>query len=152
METLDKHFRSIAKAAFQKHGFASADLLSHWPDIIGAENAPLCAPDRIVWPRAKAEGESPAGTLVLRAAPGRSLDVQYKAEHLLERINTYLGYRAIARIKVEGTLPHTSPKPDSPPVSPAPAISGVEDPDLAEALARLGARVRTEKSRSPQGQ
>ncbi len=153
METLDKHFRALTKAAFAKHGFASADLLSHWRDIIGPEYAELCVPERISWPRPK-EGESSAGTLTLKSAAGRALDVEYKAEHLLERINAYLGYRAIAKIRVQaaGAAPPAA-KPVTPAQSaPAASLEAIADPALKNALSRLNAGIITGKTRSPQEQ
>ena len=152
METLDKHFRALTKAAFAKHGFASADLLSHWPEIVGPDNGVLCTPDRITWPRSS-DAETPAGTLTLKSAPGRALDVQYKAEQLLERINAYLGYRAIAKIRVQ---PTTAAAPiqtsNTPPNFEPPAIlNRIEDASLKEALARLNSGIMTDKTRSPQG-
>jgi hypothetical protein len=160
METLDKHFRALTKAAFAKHGFASADLLSHWPEIVGADNAAFCTPERIIWPRSNASVtpadkhlEKPAGTLILNAAAGRALDVQYKTEHLLECINGYLGYHAIAKIKVHAnTAPQPARTPPSrPPLEPSTILDHLEDPALKEALARLNAGILSDKSRSPQG-
>lgn len=157
METLDKHFRTLTKAAFEKHGFQGADLLSHWPDIVGAETAALCTPERITWSKPKEKGETPSGTLTLKSAAGRALDVQYKAENLRERINAYLGYAGIGKIKVlpggMDTLTAPPPAPAAPPDSPPPAaIEGLEDDSLKQALTRLRQGILTEKSRSPQGQ
>lgn len=150
METLDKHFRKLADAAFKKHGFATADLLSHWPEIAGSDLAGLCQPERIRWPRTSA---TDGGTLILRAAAGRGLDVQYAASTLIERINAYFGHRAIGKVKVQagGGLP--AAKPAATAIAPAdlsPRLAGIADPVLKEALARLGSGVLAEKSRSPQ--
>jgi len=159
METLDKHFRALTKTAFEKHGFRSADLLSHWQAIAGEDTARLCTPERIAWSRPKIEGETPAGTLTLRAVPGRALDVQYKVEAIRERINAYLGHAAIAKVKVVASqaapaapagnrmAPAVTPA-DSPP----PALATLEDDGLKQALTRLRNGIITEKSRSPQGQ
>lgn len=156
METLDKHFRTLTKAAFEKHGFASADLLSHWPEIVGPAHAALATPERITWPRSNDKAASPAGTLTLRAAPGRALEVQYMVQSIMERINAYLGYAAIAKVKVQASGPSHAPPQASPspqPESPAsPSIAAVADPGLKQALARLEHGIRSEKSRSPQGQ
>jgi hypothetical protein len=152
METLDKHFKSLAGPVFQKHGFASGDLLALWPEIAGSAMAKLCQPERIVWSRAK---ENPTGTLHLKVHPGRALDVQYAAEGLLERINQYLGYHAISSLKV--TPDHRpKPAPQTPATAPqppdfGPQLADIADPPLRDALARLGAGVAADKSRSPQG-
>lgn len=159
METLDKHFRTLTKAAFEKHGFQSADLLSHWAVIVGEDIARLCLPERISWSRPKEAGTAPAGTLTLKAAPGRALDIQYKAELVRERINAYLGYAAIAKVKVvagQAALPSAPAKagniaPQAGQTPLPPAMERLEDDELKQALARLRDGILTEKSRSPQG-
>lgn len=159
METLDKHFRALTKTAFEKHGFQSADLLSHWQAIAGEDTAKLCTPERISWSRPKAEGETPAGTLTLKAAPGRALDVQYKVDAIRERINAYLGYAAIAKVKVIAgqavpapPAPVRAPQAEAAGTPPPPALATLEDDALKQALTRLRNGILTEKTRSPQGQ
>ena len=155
METLGKHFSSLAKAAFERYGFAQGDLLSHWAAIAGDDVSAFCSPERIKWPR-RAEGNRSGGaTLVLRVDPGRALDIQYKAPILLERINQFFGYGAIATIKV---MPGSRKEPQTPPrrsVAPTPSaavqekLGMISDDRLKDALARLGAEVAA-AARSPQ--
>ena len=157
METLDKHFRTLTKAVFEKHGFQSADLLSHWADIVGTEMAALAVPERISWSRPTNKGETPSGTLTLKSAPGRALHVQYKADLIRERINAYLGHAAIVRIKVLPGAATLAPAPKpiaatTPAEPPPPAIAALEDDALKQALSRLSVGIRSEKPRSPQGQ
>jgi hypothetical protein len=150
METLDKHFRALAKASFEKHGFASADLLSHWPEIVGADLALLCRPEKIVWPR----GGEGVATLHLAVAAGRSLDIQYRTPQLLERINGFLGHAAIGKVRlhVAGSLARAS----SATVVPAAPVHAAPTPDtddsLEAALARLERAIRSESQSSPQAQ
>jgi hypothetical protein len=147
METLDKHFRALAKASFEAHGFAAADLASHWPEIVGPELARLCRPEKIVWPR---QGGKAGATLHVLAAAGRSLDVQYQTPYLLERINTFLGHGAIGKIKLRaGTL--AAAEPQTPKLASPPLDSETGD-SLAAALARLGRAVQAEKTSSPQAE
>ena len=156
METLDKHFRLLAAQAFKAHGFATADLLSHWPEIVGAATARLCTPVRVKWPKPMAPGEAASGILTVKAAAGRSLDVQYAAGQILERINQFMGYRAIAKLKVtpDSQLPAPAkiPKPKEQQAAPPPLPEGIADPDLKAALARLGSGVlsASTRPRSPQ--
>lgn len=156
METLDKHFRLLAGPAFKAHGFATADLLSHWPEIVGAATARLCTPERVKWPKPATPGEAASGILTVKAKAGRSLDVQYAAESILERINQFMGYRAIAKLKVltDSQLPLPAPTPKAPAPEPKlPALpESITDPDLKAALARLGSGVISDsaRQRSPQ--
>ncbi len=156
METLDKHFRLLAAQAFKAHGFATADLLSHWPEIVGKATAGLCTPERVKWPKPATPGDAASGILTVKAVAGRSLDVQYAAESILERINQFMGYRAIAKLKVTADKqlprPPQASKAAAPGSAPPPLPEGITDPDLKAALARLGSGVHSDpaRSRSPQ--
>lgn len=142
MQRLDVHFRAVAGQALQRHGAAYADLLSHWPAIAGEDMAAIARPERLGRPGKGGD----AGTLVVRAAEGRALDVQHEAPRLIERINGFFGYGAIARIKVlQGPLPPPkAPRraPAEPPEAAASAVdrqvARVADARLKDALRRLG--------------
>ena len=49
---------------------------------------------------APAEKGRPGATLVLRVDGARALDVQYKARQIIERINAYFGYAAVAELRI----------------------------------------------------
>jgi hypothetical protein len=67
---------------------------------VGEDLAAVSAPERIRWPRGAGEAQQmQGGTLVVRAAPGRALELQYEALRIIARINGYLGYGAIAKLK-----------------------------------------------------
>lgn len=155
METLSKHFREITKAAFARYGFAQADVVANWDAIVGEELAAVSAPERIKWPRgAGEEARKQGGTLVIRAAPGRALELQYEASRIISRINSFFGYGAVAGLKVMQAAELGKGRPRAPTLPDKPVreqeLSTVEDPSLREALERLGRGVAAAKS-SPQG-
>src|SRR5437764_7180361 len=98
MESLAKQFRQLTAAAFHRYGFGYAELMPQWAAIAGEDIARICEPERIRWPRNSAEKKG--GTLVLRAAPGRALDLQHESHRLAERINSFYGFGAIAAVKI----------------------------------------------------
>lgn len=155
METLDKHFRKLTAAAFQRHGFAQQDIASHWPQIAGPELARACVPERIRWPRGQAGDKTlMGGTLEVKAYAGRGLDVQHGCGLLVERVNQFLGHQAITHVKVRQSadMPPAPPaRRAAPPTAPEPA--GFDDPQLAAALARLESGIKhfnpKAKTRSP---
>lgn len=155
METLSKHFREITKAAFARYGFAQADVVANWNAIVGEDLAAVSAPERIRWPRGAAEeARRQGGTLVVRAAPGRALELQYEASRIIAAINSFFGYGAVAHLKVMqavelGTGRRTAPALPEKPVCEQ-DVERVEDASLRAALARLGRGVARAKS-SPQG-
>jgi hypothetical protein len=156
METLFRHFREITKAAFARHGFAQADVVANWDAIVGSDLAAVSAPERIKWPRgAGEEAQKQGGTLVIRAAPGRALELQYEASRIISRINSFFGYGAVASLKViqaQG-LPRGRPAPPPLPEKPVceQELATLEDGPLKAALERLGRGVAGASRSSPQG-
>ena len=149
MQTLDKDFRALTRAAFARYGFAYADLLTQWPAIVGDAVAQWSEPERIKWPRAGADERKQGGTLVIRVTPGRGLDLQHETPRIIDRINAFYGYGAISQVKIrQGVLSPKKPRSQTLPVLSAQAVQALEtelqevaDPELREALKRLGERV-----------
>jgi hypothetical protein len=145
METLNKYFRSLTQASFAKHGRAYAEILSHWPEIVGEKLAEVSSPERVKWPKA-AGADASGGTLIIRSAPGHALDLQHETPHIIERINTFLGFTAVATVKIlQGRFEHKPDRPKRPPPLPGQdaaalgrRLSGIADDRLKEALTRLG--------------
>jgi len=154
MQTLDKDFRALTRAAFARYGFAYADLITQWPAIVGDHLAQWSEPVRIKWPRAGADERKQGGTLVIRAVPGRSLDLQHETPQIIDRINGFYGYSAIASVKIiQGTLSAKKAGHPAPPgLGPDQAkaleaqIEAVADPGLKEALRRLGTGILAHRS------
>jgi hypothetical protein len=156
METLNKYFRSLTQASFAKHGHAYADVLSHWPAIVGETLAEVSRPERIKWPKA-AGADASGGTLIIRGAPGHALDLQHETPHIIERINTFLGFTAIATVKIlQGRFDHKPDRPKSPLALPSQdaaalgeRLSVIADDRLREALNRLGTGALSSRNSHP---
>jgi hypothetical protein len=158
MERLDKHFEKLTKASFARYGFAYGELMARWPEIVGETLAQQCEPERIKWPRGSGENaQKLGGTLVIRAEPGRGLDLQYKAHHIIERINQFYGYGAVTSVKImQGHVSSSKPltnKVNSLDVKTEEALSQhlqtIGDEKLKEALHRLGAGALAKRPSSP---
>ena len=153
METLDKHFRELTRAAFARHGFAQAELVGRWPEIVGEELSRVSEPERIKWPRSAAENaRKTGGALVIRAAPGRGLELQHESPLIIERINRFLGFGAIHTVKIvqaaawAGGQPKARPAPEKKLCEQE--LAAIEDDALKGALERLGAGVAAQKDQS----
>jgi hypothetical protein len=145
----------LTRKAFEKYGFSAATLITDWRTIAGRELAACTAPERLKWPRNVERGDEdasasrkgrPGATLVLRVEPGHALDVQYGARQVIERINAYFGYAAVAKLRLvqapvaaEGSAPRAVRQPPEPLTT---EVAGVADAGLRQALARLGAGIR----------
>jgi hypothetical protein len=115
----------------RKRGLARAELISWWPDIVGAAYARRTAPERIRWPR-----DGGAATLVVRCDPALALQLSYELDGVRERLNGYFGYPAVAAIKI---VQHRIGTNETPP----PTEAEAELPDaLEERLSELDAPLR----------
>ena len=83
---------------FRRQGFASAELVTRWTEIVGAEIAAHSQPIKIQWPRPADGEEREPGTLVLRVEGPAAIEIQHLVGVICERVNRFLGWRAIARI------------------------------------------------------
>ena len=130
-----------------KRGFGEGGLIAEWPAVVGEEIARHAAPLKLAFPR----GQRREGTLTLRATGAFATELQHMAPQLLERINGYLGYAAIARLKIEqGRLPTRlrSGMRQPAPLAPAEeqqmtsALQRIGDDNLRQALEGLGRAVK----------
>ena len=135
----------IAAAALGKRGFGEAQLVTQWETVIGPELAAKLAPERLSFPR----GERSEGTLRLRVASAFAIEAQHLEPMLIERINGFFGYRAVARlVLVQGpplavatraTLPRALSAAEERHLDER--WAGVPDSEFREALKRRGAAV-----------
>jgi hypothetical protein len=145
---------------FKQQGFASAELVTRWTEIVGAEISARSEPIKIQWTRpvspsrsapasgaAAGLGQEP-GTLVLRVDGPAAIEIQHLTGVICERVNQFLGWRAVARIALrQAPLRRAAAKANriGDPAAAArlaETLSDVEDDDLRQALARLGAAVK----------
>ncbi len=129
--------RGLAPFA-RKHGFSQTRLLMRWEGVVGADIAAWTRPLRLV-----------RGVLHLRVASAWAPYIQHQAPSILERVNLFLGRKAVTRIALKQGLVTPPPAPRTAAYrAPEPvAVSGISDPDLRSALARLGGAVRARESR-----
>ena len=86
--------------AFAKQGFATTGLVTHWPEIVGAEIADHAEPMRMVWPRRVHEDDPDPATLVLRVDGPVALEIQHMSGVIIERVNRFFGWRAVGRVQI----------------------------------------------------
>jgi hypothetical protein len=148
----------LTRKAFEKYGFSAASLVTDWATIAGKELAHYTAPERLKWPRGvdrsgdeqdPAEKGRPGATLLLRVDAARALDVQYNGRQIIERINSYFGYAAVAALRlVQAPVAAPHQERREPRAAPAPLtreVAHITDAGLRDALGRLGAGIRAER-------
>ncbi len=141
----------VTKPVFGKHGFASGALVVDWPAIVGSAVAAHTLPLRIRFsPQDRSDG-----TLEIKVSSSAfATEIQHLEPLILDRINGYFGWKAVARLKLRhGPLPKRDKAGKPLPPEPAPeaaarlsaVLDKVEDPGLREALERLGKYVAARK-------
>jgi hypothetical protein len=133
--------------AFARQGFASAELVTRWDDIVGQEIAAHSEPIKLQWPRGSDSEDGEAGTLVLRVEGPAAIEIQHLAGLICERVNRFLGWRAVSRLALRQAPLRRRQARTLQSMDPAAAariaenLADIKDEELKEALARLGAAV-----------
>ncbi|NIA71586.1 DUF721 domain-containing protein [Pelagibius litoralis] len=159
LRALSASLSGVTKRAFARRGLSGGELARQWPTIVGADLASQCQPRKLRFPK---PGEAVNGALTLRVAPAWALEIQHLENVLLDRINGFFGYRAVARLilqqgplSVKENRGRAAAKAAAAlPLPPADSqltakLSTVEDPDLRSALERLGRSLRQKQARKP---
>src|SRR5215469_7177090 len=134
--------------AFARQGFASAELVTRWDDIVGQEIAAHSEPIKLQWPRRTDGEDSEAGTLVLRVEGPAAIEIQHLAALICERVNRFLGWRAVGRLALRQAPLRRQQKSTAIPADTAATagvaegLSKIGDDALKAALARLGAAIK----------
>jgi hypothetical protein len=142
----------VVSESFNKQGFASAELVTRWIEIVGAEIAAHSEPIKVQWPRPVDGEEREPGTLVLRVEGPAAIEIQHLAAVVCERVNRFLGWRAVDRLALRQAPLRRGERKVIPAADPtaaarvAESLSGIGDEDLRGALARLGAAVKRPSS------
>jgi hypothetical protein len=134
--------------AFAKQGFASTELVTRWPDIVGPEISAYSQPEKIRWLRPVGDEPPDPGTLVLRVEGPTAIEIQHQSRVILERVNSFLGWRAVGDLRLR-QAPLSRRKPAAAAAVDvaeaariAATLADIADDRLRDALARLGAAVR----------
>ncbi len=142
----------IAEPAVRKRGFSAVEIVTRWTEIVGPALARDSAPEQLAFPR----GARAGGTLSIVASGAVSLKLQHLEPVIVERINTFFGYAAVARIALIQGQVQRAERPETRP-SPLPIDEGrvreiesntahIERDELRLALRRLGNAVSSARS------
>lgn len=142
----------VAGKALRQRGFVESAVITRWAEIVGQELAEETAPERIRFPR----GQRAGGVLHVRVGGAAALELQHHAPVVVERVNAFFGYPAVARLQlVQAPLPPAAERPARVSAEPldneaeaalAGAVEGVENDELRGALLRLGRAIRRSRS------
>jgi hypothetical protein len=121
----------IGRAAFRRFGFVQSSIVSRWDEIVGPRYADVSAPESIRFPA----GQKSGGALELVVEGAHAAMMQHVAPEIIERVNRFFGYSAVARVRIrQGSVAR---QPDRPLAKAAPMLKPVSF-ELGDSLREIG--------------
>jgi len=126
----------VGRTAFRRFGFIQSSVVTRWPEIVGERHARVCMPESIRFP----QGEKSGGILQLVVVPAHAPLISHVIPEIIERVNRFFGYNAVARVKLrqgEVKPPPAAKRSASPPsLRPIPIELGDSLRDIGDAELR----------------
>lgn len=145
----------ILDPVLKKRAGISIGLVQSWEEIAGPRLASHSRPEKIQWPRRLHEDDPFEPAVLVIACEGMAaLHLQHEASEVINRVNAFLGFNAIGRIKIlqkPVLSAKARPKPQPRPLSEAEksklarTVGKIEDDGLRASLERLGATILGQK-------
>ncbi|NBC35851.1 DUF721 domain-containing protein [Novosphingobium sp. FSY-8] len=136
----------IGRSAFRRFGFVQSSVVTRWPEIIGPTHSRHCMPEAIRFP----PGEKSDGILQLVVAPAHAPMISCIIPEIIDRVNRFFGYNAVAKVKMRQgqvelrpEVDPARPSPTAPPsLKPIPielgdSLRDIGDPELKAVLESL---------------
>jgi hypothetical protein len=145
----------ILDPVLRKRAGISIGLVQSWEEIAGPRLAGRSRPEKIQWPRRMHEDDPFEPAVLVIACEGMAaLHLQHETAEIINRVNAFLGFNAIGRIRIVQKpvmMDKGRPKPAFRPLTATEKtkLSGtvglIEDDGLRASLERLGASILGEK-------
>ena len=110
-KTLKKHLR--------KGGYNYSSIVDNWTKMVSKKIADACYPITV-----KMGKEMREGTLVLNVIHGKELEVEYKKNEIMDKINSFFGYKCISNVVLKIVQDTVKPKKNFPKIK---DFSKIED-------------------------
>ena len=96
-KTLKKHLR--------KGGYNYSNIVDNWTKMVSKKIADACYPITV-----KMGKEMREGTLVLNVIHGKEVEVEYEKNKIMDKINSFFGYRCISNVVLKIVQDKVKPK------------------------------------------
>lgn len=135
----------VGGPAFKRYGFVQSGIVTRWAEIVGPKYAGVSSPESIRFPR----GQKSDGVLTVTVGSGHAPMMQHIAPEIVERVNRFFGYGAVARLvlkqgRVTPRAPRVAPpslRQPTPLAELGPGLRAIVDPELQAVLAAFAAGV-----------
>ncbi|WP_306119590.1 MULTISPECIES: DciA family protein [unclassified Roseitalea] len=149
---------AVLDPVLAKRAGLSVALIEAWPEIAGGRLSQMSCPLKIEWPRrAPGDDDFRPGRLVVAASGAAGLHVQHQTGEIIGRVNAFMGFAAIDRVKIvqKQVAPPAEPaRPNRRPLTKAERAridalaEGFDDEALRESVRRFGRNVLAERGNS----
>ena len=91
-DTLPKDVKKI----LNKKGYTYSEILNKWHYLVGNKISKVSYPKIF-----KIGGKNAPGTLIIKVQRGNEIDIEFSKNIIMEKINSYFGYKILDSIKLE---------------------------------------------------
>ena len=124
------------KKILKKGGYNFSSIVDNWTKMVGKDISNSCYPNTV-----KMTKDMNNGTLVLNVVHGNELNVEYKKQEIIDRINSFFGFKCIKEIKLRIVQKKISQKTkkfsDQAFSKYNEKLKGIQNQDLKKSLNRL---------------
>ena len=110
MKRIGSFLPQLIQPVFKKGNALQAKIFLDWQYIVGEPYSAICWPDKIQFPQSKKDN---AVLYVMTYSGGSALQMSYVERMMLDKINTYFGFKAIHKIVFLQQLPAEHPSNQS---------------------------------------
>ena len=107
------------KRHLKKGGYNYSNIVDNWTKMVSKKIADACYPITV-----KMGKEMREGTLVLNVIHGKELEVEYEKNEIMDKINSFFGYKCISNVVLKIVQNTVKPKKDFPKIK---DFSKIED-------------------------
>jgi len=132
----------------RQRGFATSELIANWTTIVPAPYDRAVMPDKLKWTRPVPDAPADGASLYVRVDPAHAAGFLHEIPVIRDAINRYFGFFLVSDIRTsrEPFVPRPRAPGGAEPSEPTDSerraveakVEGIADPQLREALARLG--------------
>ena len=89
-------FLLVTTSLIYSQGTLNSDIIKKWSYIVGTNISNVSYPKSF-----KHGGKNSGGTLLINVQRGSEIDIEYNKTQIINKINSYFGYKIISKVKLE---------------------------------------------------
>jgi len=83
------------KKIVRKSGYNFSNIVDNWTKMVGKEVSVACYPCKM-----RSSKDMNKGILIVNVIHGKEIDVEYKKNEIIDKINSFFGYSCIGEVKL----------------------------------------------------